>query len=82
MVTMMDACMGSWKCGKGGVFPTFPQPMYLFLKHKLPEKITMKRGENDFKCTNHIYVPVMRSFSSKLLTLTRKGRGEKKNDGM
>jgi hypothetical protein len=36
---------GSWKCGKGRAFPTFPQAFFFFLDEKIPKKITMKRGE-------------------------------------
>ncbi len=69
MVTMMNACVGSWKCGKGSAFTTFPQPLFLFFEHKFPEKFTMKGGENDVKRANPLHTLVMKGISSKLLTL-------------
>jgi hypothetical protein len=45
MVTVMNACVGSWKCGKSRAFPTFPQPLFLFFEREFPEKFTMKGRE-------------------------------------
>jgi len=41
----MNACAGSWKCGKSRAFPTFPQPLFLFFWREFPEKFTIQRGE-------------------------------------
>jgi len=65
MVTVVNF-LESWKCGKGGVFTTFSQPLFLFFKHELPEKFTIKREEEDFKCETPLYMLVMKSFSNKL----------------
>jgi hypothetical protein len=45
MVTAMNACVGSWKCGKSRAFPTFPQPLLLLFENKNPNKITTRGGE-------------------------------------
>jgi hypothetical protein len=69
MVTTMNACLGSWKCGKGFAFNTFLQPLFLFFEQEFPEKVTMKGGGNGNKLLNPLYRCIMKAFSSKLLTL-------------
>jgi hypothetical protein len=41
----MNACVGSWKCGKSRAFSTFTQPLFLFFECEFQEKFTMKGGE-------------------------------------
>ena len=38
----MNACVGSWECGKSRAFLTFPQPLFLFLGREFPEKFTIQ----------------------------------------
>jgi hypothetical protein len=45
MATAMNACVGSWKCGKSRAFPTFPQPLLFLFKNKNTNKITIQGGE-------------------------------------
>jgi len=45
MVTVMNACVGSWKCGKSRAFTTFPQPLLLFVGDEFPEKFPIQGGK-------------------------------------
>jgi hypothetical protein len=45
MVIVVNACLGSWKCGKGCAFITFSQPLFLLFEHEFHEKFTIQRGE-------------------------------------
>jgi hypothetical protein len=41
MVSVMNACVRSWECGKSSAFSTFPQPLLLFFECEFLEKFTM-----------------------------------------
>ena len=47
MVTVNHADSGSWKCGKGFAFTTFPHPYSLSFERELPDKFTMQVGERN-----------------------------------
>jgi len=57
MVTVMHACLGSWKCGKGCAF-TIPTILFLFFERKFPEKFTMKGGGKALNAQNPSLRPV------------------------
>ncbi len=42
MATVMNACVGSWECGKSRAFTTFPHPLFLFFWREFPEKFTIQ----------------------------------------
>lgn len=67
----MNACMRSWKGRKGCAIPKFTRPVFLIF-HESPQKITMKRRENDAVQEKPLYTPVMKDFFRKLLTLLQK----------
>jgi len=69
MVTQRNACFGSWKCGKGFAFTTFPQPLFLLFLIKLTGKITQKEGEDCAERANPIPTPVSEDFTNILLTI-------------
>ncbi|MFW9875371.1 MAG: hypothetical protein ACFFG0_19875 [Candidatus Thorarchaeota archaeon] len=43
MMTVMNACIGSWKCGKSRDFATFPHHLLLF-ENKNPKKLPKRGG--------------------------------------
>lgn len=45
MTEMVSSWGGSWKCGKAGAFPTFPQAFLFLFKKRIPDKLTTKEGE-------------------------------------
>ncbi len=67
MVAVMDACLGSRKCGKSCAFTIFQQPFFLFFDIKFPEISTMKGCESAERAKSP-RMPVMKDFSSKLMT--------------
>lgn len=44
MIAYVSRKLGSWKCGKGRTFPTFPQALYFFIKTKFTNKVIIKGG--------------------------------------
>ena len=60
----MNACLGSWKCGKSRAFPTFPQPLLLFFEYEFPEKFTIGRGEGSASALH----PPVKVLSKRLYT--------------
>ena len=69
MVTMIRCCLGSWKCGKGRAFTTFPQTLLFLFENKNPNKITTKGGEESAERPKSPRTPVLKHIASKLLTL-------------
>ncbi len=67
----------SWKYGKGGVFPTFPQAFFFFLDEKMPKKITMKRGEGGASASHPAVEPLLKHRAHRSLTVPT-GKREKK----
>ena len=43
----MNACVGSWECGKSITLPTFPQPLLFLFLTKNTIKITIQWGEGN-----------------------------------
>ena len=64
MATVMNACLGSWECGKSRAFPTFPQPLLLFFEYEFPEKFTIGRGEGSASAPH----PPVKALSKRLYT--------------
>jgi len=69
MVTQRNACFGSWKCGKGIVFTTFPQPLFLLFLIRLIEKITQKEKDYWADRANSIPTPVSEDLINILFTI-------------
>jgi hypothetical protein len=78
MVTAMNACVGSWKCGKSRAFPTFPQPLFLFFEREFPDKFTTKGGEGGASAPHPPAEPLLKHLTHRFLTVPkRRGGGEK-----
>jgi len=75
MVTQRNACFGSWKCGKGSAFTTFPQPLFLLFLIKSTEKITQKEGEDCAERANSIPTPVSEDLTNMLFTIRLRSFG-------
>ena len=75
MATVMNACLGSWKCGKSRTFPKFPQPLLLFFEHKFPEKITVLRGEGNINDPHPREKVLFKQLHSLHLTLPKREMG-------
>lgn len=65
---------GLWKCGKGRAFTAFPQAFF-FLDEKMPNKITMKRGEGGASATHPPGEPLFKRLTRNFLTIHIIGKG-------
>jgi hypothetical protein len=72
----MNACVGSWKCGKSRAFPTFPQPLFLFFWCEFPEKFTIQRGEGGASASHPRVETLFKRLIHLNLTLQTKLLGE------
>ncbi len=66
---------GSWKCGKGRAFTTFPQALLFLFENKNPNKITTKRGEGGTSAPHPPAEPFLKHLTNRFLTVPRKIRG-------
>ena len=78
MVTAMNACIGSWKCGKSRAFPTFPQPLLLFFWGEFPEKFTIQGGEGSASAPHPPVESLLKILHSRNLTLPDSTQGGSK----
>lgn len=76
MVNMMQASLGSWKCGKGRTFPTFPQTVLFIFERIIRDKITMKRGEGSTTRAKPPQKRVLKPNLDKLLTIRNCKKGD------
>ena len=68
---------GSWKCGKGRAFTTFPQAFFFFLDEKIPKKITMKKREGGASASHPPVELLLKHLAYKFLTLQNNKLGGK-----
>ena len=76
MVVIRYERLGSWKCGIGRTFPSFPQALFFFIRDKIYKNNYHERGENRPKPTNSPPKPLLMGIHSKLLTILFQERGE------
>jgi hypothetical protein len=69
MIAISIERFGSWKCGKGRTFTTFPQALLFFICVLFTNKIIMQGGENKPNPFNPFQKPLLMQIYSKLLTI-------------
>jgi len=71
MTTEIYIRHGSWKCGKGGAFTTFPQALLFLFENKNPNKITTKEGEGGASAPHPTAKLLLKHFTLRFLTVLK-----------
>ena len=75
MIVIRNERLGSWKCGKGRTFTTFPQALFFFMSVRFTNKIIMQGGEDGPKPGQTPLEPLLMGKYSKLLTIPGRLKG-------